>query len=90
VSSINSSGTAERGTKRKYDSYLSVGLRIQVKKLPLLPYASCVTNCHHTVLGYLPNFVHFVTPIILNIRTKILVLSGINKLSELQSDKFSN
>jgi hypothetical protein len=79
MSSVSSSGTAESSTKRKYnDSYLSVGLRMQVMKLPLLPYASCATNRHHTVLGYLPNFVHFVTPIAMNIRTKILVLSGIS------------
>jgi hypothetical protein len=51
---------------------------MQVMKLPLLSYASCATNCHHTVLGYKPNFVHFVTPIALNVRTKILVLSGIS------------
>jgi hypothetical protein len=54
------------------------GLRIPVRKLRLMPCASCATKCDLTVLCYLPNFTNIVILITLNIGTKILVLSGIS------------
>jgi hypothetical protein len=59
------------------DSYLSLDLRIQVMKLPLMHYASCATKSYQTVLCYLQNFVDVIL-ITLNIRTKILAFSSIN------------
>ena len=73
-SSIDSSRAVKSSTKRKYNyACLSLrGLRKQVTKWPLMPYASGATKCYQTVLYNLSNFADIVTLITLNIRTEIL------------------